>query len=1175
MASDFVHLHVHSHYSISESTIKIPQLVRAAKGAEMDAVALTDSSNLFAAIEFQSQAKKAGVKPIYGTQLKVISDNEDGRLQRLNHLVLLAENLEGYYNLVELVSAAGLADRDRQEHWITTWQELEQHSAGLIALTGDIGGEVPQSLLRGDPDQARAVLDRLVGIYGDGNVYLEIQRHEDIPETLEACEALVRLSRETGLPLVATNNVHFIKPEDFKAQALLVCIGLKKRITTELLEKVPLRDLYFRSKEEMADLFADLPEAIANTRKIADRCDVVIPTGKNLLPEFDVPDGEPVNDYLRRICAAQLEERFEEIALSGRPEINRDEYFERLETELSIIISMGFAGYFLIVADFIAFARSADIPVGPGRGSGAGSLVAYVLRITDIDPLQYGLLFERFLNPERVSMPDFDVDFCRRRRGEVISYVVEKYGKERVGQIVTYSQLKARAVIKTVARALGYEVSVGSRLASLVPAEVDITLDQALSREPKLVEAFSSTPEMSLLRELCLALEGNISNTGVHAGGVVIAGNELWKLVPVFQGSAEIVTQFAKDEVEKAGLVKFDLLGLQTLTVISDAVNAINEGRPKDDQFDLTTVRHDDPRVYELLSRGATIGVFQMESEGFVRLMRRMKPDRMEDLIAGVAIYRPGPLGAKMDGAYIDVKHGRKRAHYLHPALEDILAETYGTFLYQEQIMGATRALAGYSLGGADLFRRAIGAKNAALVEEQRAPFVGGAVENGVDEAIANEIFDQIRHFAGYGFNKSHSAAYARLAYHTAYLKVHYPGEFYAALMTNDAGDSKKVVPFIRDARAHDITILPPDINDSILSFRAIGRTIRFGLGGIKHVGESAVEAIIKAREERRFSDFDDFFARIDHRAVTKQVVEKLVDCGAFDSLHPDYREHEEVPLSVLGARRAQLAEDAPAAFARGATAKQDRERGQSSLMALLSEEDSAPMQVTLPDTEPWTERELLSKERDGLGIYVSGHPMDRFDKTLKQMGLSTIDDLNSKDNWERVRLGVMLQEVTIRQPRSGGGKFAIGLLEDQGGQIRFRVSPKNLEELEEALLSRDPVAVEGQLRRDVSDEGLEELSLTIYNVSSLGSLVEAETRRVVLQLNGEAVTDEQLRQLHSELSAYPGRATLSVKLVFKQGLVELVLDPELRVTASDEFYYMVRRLFPRAHLDYTHLDYS
>lgn len=1157
--SKFVHLHVHSHYSLLDSTVKLPDLVAAAQADGMSAVALTDHVRMSGALELQNRAKRTDVRPIHGAAIQVPPLAHDGPRPKPDHqLVLLAETLEGYKNLLHIVSYAWHEDSERyygpaKDLPRAEWDVIREHSEGLICLTGDLGGEIPTWILRREFDTADRVARELQEIFGSDNVFLELQRIPGLPEQEDACEALIDMSRRLDIPVVATNNVHYLNEGDHLAHGILTCIGLEKRVTPEMLELLPVKDLYFKTQEEMISLFEDIPEAIQNTVRIAERCDVTIPTDEYFLPDFEVPEGFDINTYMHDRALEGLRQRFQEIDDAGAVgyPYDKDVYIERLEMECNVISSMGYAGYFLIVWDFIAWAREQDIPVGPGRGSGAGSIVAWALRITDIDPMRYSLLFERFLNPERVSMPDFDIDFCQNRRAEVIQYVTEKYTPDNVGLIITFGQLKAKAVVRDVARVLNFPMAETNRIAALIPSEPSPkALSHYADTIPELKQAFESDDQHELLYDNCLAIEGTVRNSGVHAAGVVIGGAELWNYVPVILSeSGEIITQFAKDEVEQAGLVKFDFLGLKNLTVIQDALEMIE--RAHGVRVDFTKVDLNDPKTYEIIQRGDTAGIFQMESEGFQRLMRKLRPTAFEDLIAAVALYRPGPLGSGMVDTYIDCKHGRKEPDYLHPLLEEILKETFGVMVYQEQVMQAAQVLAGYSLGGADLLRRAMGKKLDEEMAKQRAQFAEGAAKNNVDPKKAAEIFDLIAHFAGYGFNKSHSAAYAMVSFQTAYLKAHYPAAFYAALMTSDSNRADKVANFILNARHRGITVLPPDINESDLGFTVVDGAIRFGLGAIKGLGEGPIEEIVQQRKEKPFASLFDFTERVS--GIVKKQVESLICAGAFDSL---YLEGETEPsLHTLCRLRAQLSQTVDTAVARGAQAREDRASGQGNLLDMFGAQ-AQEQDEKLHDAHPWIDSDLLRQEKDLLSVYVSGHPFARYVKEARNYANHTTQgfvEADGEGRGKKVRIAGMIENYSERMTKSEK-KMADFRLEDLYGELNAVIFQRSFEEIDiEFINFEEPVIVSGVIRRDFRSDDFEP-QLIVDSIETLASVRQSAISEIQLVIDADQVENDALELLWNVIDEHAGSCNLSMTLKYTDAIVSLDVPEPPRVESSDAF---------------------
>ena len=947
--ADFVHLHLHTEYSLLDGAISLDNLIKKALDLKMPAVAVTDHGNLFSALDFYLKAMKAGIKPIIGCEIYIAPGSRFNKTapagqneEASYHLILLARNKDGYKNLVKLVTSAyleGFYYKPRIDKEL-----LEKHHEGLIALSACLGGEIPSLLIQNRYEDAKKTALEYERVLGKDNFYLELQDN-GIPEQEQVNRELIKLNKDTGIPLVATNDCHYLDMEDHKAHDALLCIQTGKTVKDANRLRFSSETFYMKTPEEMKKAFSHVPEAIANTVKIAERCNMEMELGKYHLPHFPVPEGLTREDYMADLARKGLEERFIEIeAVRGQNSIDKTKYSERLESEIAMLNKMGFAGYFLIVWDFIRYAKDHDIPVGPGRGSAAGSLVAYCLRITDLDPLPYNLLFERFLNPERISMPDIDVDFCMDRRDEVLKYVTEKYGQDHVTQIITYGTMLAKGVIRDVGRVLDIPYIEVDKVAKLVPNALGITLAKAMEQEPKLREIQKKDARMAELMEIALLLEGQVRHASKHAAGVVISQLPLTEYLPLFKTPKdEITTQFDMKGVEKIGLVKFDFLGLRTLTVIHKAVETINERLAKaplaaTERFSINTIPFDDAKSFELLSRGETAGVFQLESSGMRDIVIKMKPQCFEDLIALVALYRPGPLQSGMVDDFIKRKKGATKITYELPELEPILKDTYGVIVYQEQVMQIARTLAGYSLGGADLLRRAMGKKDPEVMAKEKVPFLKGAEKQHVNLKKAEAIFDLMAKFAEYGFNKSHSAAYALVSYQTTFLKAHYPVDYMAALLTSEVQDTDKVVKYIYESRLMGINILPPDVNDSRWDFSVIEAhdreniepgsnigSIRFGLAAVKNVGSSAIEAMIEARESKgAYTSLADFCKKVDQRRVNRRVIEALIKCGAFD---------------LTGARRSQMMDGIDMMMDQAAKHQEQESVGQFSIFDSLIEQ--------------------------------------------------------------------------------------------------------------------------------------------------------------------------------------------------------------------------------------------
>ncbi len=1192
---DFVHLHLHTLYSLLDGAIRIPDLLRTVQAKGMKTVAVTDHGNLFGAIDFYRAAKAAGVKPILGMEAYVAG--EKGRRDRSErvgrHLILLARNAEGWANIRYLSSMAfteGYYYDPRVDKEL-----LKDHSRGLVALSACLAGEVPRLCRQGDMDGARRAAREYRSIFEPGSFFLEVQSN-GMRDQVDVNARLAELAASEGIPLAATADAHYVKREDAKAHEVLMCIASNKTFSDPKRLRHETDGLFITGPDEMVAALPGYREAIDNTLRIAEMCDVELSLGKSFLPKFQVPDGVSEGDYLRKLARDGLDARFREI--DGRYPHDRDLYRQRLELELGIVDTMGFAGYFLIVQDFINWGKRHDVPVGPGRGSGAGSIVAWSLRITDLDPIRWNLLFERFLNPERVSMPDFDVDFCQNRRDEVIRYVADKYGKENVGQIITFGSLKARSVIRDVVRVMGLPFAEGDRIAKLVPEPVQgktPPLRECIEAEPRLKELYASpsvvqqwvdaegTAQRVTTRDIldiAMSLEGLNRQAGLHAAGVVIADKPLWEYVPVYKDdkSEMLVSQFAKDDAEKAGLVKFDFLGLKTLTVVDDAIRLVRRNHPEQARLTADQIPLDDGEVYRLISRGDTAGVFQMESSGFTQMVTSMKPSRFEDVIAAGALFRPGPLDQRLDDGrtmvdvYIDRKHGRDKVAYPHPKLEPILRDTYGVIVYQEQVMQISQVLAGYSLGRADLLRRAMGKKKAEEMAKERVGFMEGCRRNGIDDATAGSIFDMMEKFAAYGFNKSHSAAYGLLTVQTAWLKAHYPVEFMAALISSEASNTDKVVAHISEARGSGIEVLPPDVNDSAAAFTAIPAAegarskgqIRFGLGAVKGVGDSAVEAILAARDEGgAFKSLFDFCGRVDPRRINKKVIEALVKSGAFD--------FEGVP-------RWRLFGGIDAALGAGASAQADRASGQSSLFAALG--GAAEMKPRYPDAgakvgdvtvEEWPERVRLACEKEALGFYITGHPLEGHEKEVRRYASLACAQVAQKRQGDKVAVVGVVASVREKTNKEKGTRFGFFTLEDLTGTVEVvcwagrpsqngRPAQKGWADWELAVKSDEPLLVHGEVRINTRDEENPRAEITAMEIEPLSAVRSQKTAEVALRIDADALTEERAAGLRGLLGRFPGTCPVTVRAVIPQQS-ETTLRIPSRITPADELLEAARRL--------------
>ena len=1164
--AEFTHLHLHSQYSLLDGAIRLGDLFKTVKQYGMDSVALTDHGNMYGMVDFYKKAKESGVKPIFGCETYISATDRFDKTERKNyHLILLAKNKAGYKNLQYLNSMGYL--EGFYYHPRIDKKLLKEHSEGLIGLSACLGGEVAQTLMKQGYDAAKETALEYKGLFEEGSYFLEVQPN-GLPEQEQVNDSWKKLSRDTGLGLVATGDCHYVQKADWKSHNILMCIQQGKTLNDpgKLEHRTP--SYYIQTPDEFNAYFKDIPEALENTVKIAKQCNVELELGKTYLPKYKVPEGYDLDSYVRKVAEDGLNSRFEELRARDF-KFDPDQYRERLKRELDVICKMGFSGYFLIVWDFINYAKSKGIPVGPGRGSGAGSIAAYAMRITDLNPIPYNLLFERFLNPERISMPDFDVDFCMNRRGEVIQYVTEKYGKNNVGQIVTMHQLKSRGVIRDIARVMAIPYAEADKVAKLVPEPVQgkaPTIDEALEAEPKLKELYEDDkgPYKELI-DHARALEGLNRHAGMHAAGVVIAEDPLWEYVPCSRGpEGEIVTQFAKDEVEQAGLVKFDFLGLKTLTVIDIAMALIRREHP---DFDITHVPLDDADVYEMIAEGDTTGVFQLESSGFKELLKKLKPDCFEDIIAAGALYRPGPLEGGMVDDFINRKHGRTRVTYAHPALEPILKDTYGVIVYQEQVMQISSALAGYSLGQADLLRRAMGKKKKEVMEKEKSKFLGGAEKKGVDPKIADDTFELMSKFAAYGFNKSHSAAYGLVTYQTAYLKHYFPEEFMAGLLTCDKEDTDKVVKNVSEVRAMGIEVRRPDVNQSQKDFSVVKediktkkgieqkKFIRFGLSAVKGVGEGAVESIVSAREESgAFTDVFDFCRRIDLKRVNKKVLEALVKSGAFDDLHPQKN-------------RAAMFAAIDRAVDEAQKELRDKASGQTSLFGLIAAPiESAKPQARYPDVEDWEAKQRLAFEKESLGFYITGHPLDRYQADLKRFRATRTVDVQEKSEWEEVAVAGIVGGYKEWPLKSGEGRMAIFNLEDTFGSVKIACFAKPFAQFEAVLKADEPILVTGKVKAgrmgdDESEPRAKELNMS--EAVPLAKLRAEKTRQMTVEVAADALNEERVEQLKSALEKSPGHVQTVLRLkVPMRSITDCVLPEKFKVTPSDELLSRIERLF-------------
>lgn len=1160
MSQRFVHLHLHSEYSLLDSTIRIKKLHKAVAEAGMGAVALTDLCNLFALVKHYKGALGAGIKPVFGAEIWVQDDHFSDKPFRL---LLLIQNNQGYLNLTRLISRgytegqrAGLALVQRE------WLEQEAACDGLLALSGALDGDLGPLLLQAKDELASERLQLWQAVF-PGRFFIELQRTGRKQED-DYVKAACVFAQQQNTPLVATNAVRFLQESDFEAHEVRVCINDGRILEDQNRPRRYSPQQYLRSADEMCELFADIPSALSNTVAIAEACNLQISLGKNYLPQFPIPAGYDTDSYFRKVSADGLNERLNFLQQKrqqlGLEALDPQVYRERLDFELNVIIQMQFPGYFLIVADFIQWAKDNGIPVGPGRGSGAGSLVAYALKITDLDPLEFELLFERFLNPERVSMPDFDIDFCVENRDRVIDYVAEEYGRNQVSQIITFGTMAAKAVVRDVGRVLGYAYGFVDRIAKLVPFELGITLEKALD-DPDLKKAYDEEEDVRAIIDMALHLEGLTRNVGKHAGGVLIAPSDLTDFTPLYceENGGSLVSQYDKKDVEDVGLVKFDFLGLRNLTIIEYTLRTINQQREAEGQeaINISAIEMQDRASFDLLQACQTTAIFQLESRGMKDLIRRLQPDCFEDIVALVALFRPGPLQSGMVDDFINRKHGLAAVEYPHADLEPILKPTYGTILYQEQVMQIAQVLAGYSLGGADLLRRAMGKKDADLMAQQKDIFVKGSVERGVGEALAREIFDLMEKFAAYGFNKSHSAAYALVSYQTAWLKAHYPAAFMAAVLSSDMDKTDKVVPMIEECRQMGLKLIAPQVNRSDYRFEmAAEDTVIYGLGAIKGVGQGAIESIIEARQQAGdFRDLLDFCMRVDLQKVNKRVLEALIDCGAFD---------------FCCSNRNALMQQLPMALA---AAEQQQRNEAVGMFDLFAENDMQQTpELKIPDAARLTESERLEREKSALGLYLSGHPIDQYQDELKQVCAYNLGYWNEKlaptENGDGAfRQGqeakVAGLVVSIRTRFGNNGKEAFVLIDDRHGRVEMRLFPEVYAALETRLDTHSILLVEGKIRFDDFSGGL---SMRPRQIEFLEDYRHKNARILRIDLGQWPQAEQQLPRLAETLKPYQKATGLKLEFGWdnaEQGW-QIQLQSPLQVEVSQDCLASLSTLLPK-----------
>jgi len=1152
-AADFIHLHVHTQYSLLDGAIRINDLIARAKDFGMPALAITDHGAMHGALEFYVKARKAGIKPIIGCEFYIArTDRFDRSAKRAGdaafHLVLLAMDRTGYQNLMKLASLAqmeGFHYKARIDK-----ETLEKHQAGLIALTACLHGEIPHLITSGDLDGARQQAIYFQRLFGD-RLYFELQE-SGIPEQQVVNKGLISLGRELGIPLVATNDCHYLNQNEAHAHEVLLCVQTGKTIHDPGRFKFSTDELYFKSPADIRKSFAFCPEAVDNTRLVADRCNLELSFGEHHFPVFPVPEDETLDSLFEKQTRQGLQERLAALRARNQltPELDRT-YHERLDHEIEVIKAMGFPGYFLIVADFINWAKNNGIPVGPGRGSGAGSLAAYSLRITDIDPLPYGLIFERFLNIERKSLPDFDVDFCQERRGEVLHYVQEKYGgANHVAQIITYGSMKARAVIRDVGRALAMPYGDVDRIAKLIPEQLKITIKEAIEQEPRLKDAAKQDPDVAELLQVAQVLEGLARHTSTHAAGVVISPRPMDEYLPLCRGQKdETLTQYDMVYTEMTGLIKFDFLGLKTLTVIDRALKLIEVDIGH--KLEIDTIPLDDLKTYHLLCRGDALGVFQLESAGMRNLLISMQPEVFSDLIALVALYRPGPMESGMVGAFTDTKHGKIQAVYPLPQLKPILEETYGVIVYQEQVMKIANVLAGYSLGDADILRRAMGKKKPEVMAAEKAKFMAGAARNHIPTDKAEYIFDLMAKFAGYGFNKSHSAAYALIAYQTAFLKAHYPAQFMAALLSCDVNNTDKVVLYINECKDHNLEVLPPDINESSRDFTVIEDRIRFGLAAVKNVGDAALESIMEERtKEGPFSSLENFCSRVDLRRVNRRVIESLIKAGAFDS---------------LGGKRSQFFAILDQALEQAQAVQRDRLSGQISLFAVMAPQTAVQQKsIALPDLPEWPEAEKLALEKETVGFYITGHPLDNFRAEIKAVTDLDLAGISELTDGQAVRVGGLIRDCKEHKSKRGE-RMAFLTLEDIVGTTEVVVFPEAFSRCAHLIKSDAPVIVQGEAKKD--ERGNKIIADTIESLEEARQKYTAATR-IILQ--AERTSREKLTDLKKICYRFHGPCPLALTIHYGgRGEVDIEVPADLTVRPCGDFTAEVGRVLGYSAVSY------
>lgn len=1125
--ANFAHLHVHTQYSLLDGGCLVGALLDLACAYKMPAIAITDHGNMFGAIEFYSQAMKAGIKPIIGCEMYIapgsrFEKSHHGIHDAAFHIVLLARDEPGYKNLMKLVTAGyveGFYYRPRIDKDI-----LAEHSKGLIGLSACLKGEVSHLVLIDRMDQAKQVTGQLVDIFGKGNYYYELMDNK-IPEQIKVNKGLIALSKELKVPVVATNDVHYLTRDNAKAHEALLCIQTRTTLDDPKRMKLPTDEFYVKSPEEMIAAFSEIPEAISNTIEIVEKCNLEIDFSRTFLPHYKAPEGITREEYLRKLCMEGLKKKYGSIT---------EEVKNRFEHEIEVISKSGYISYFLIAWDFVSYAKGQNIPVGPGRGSAAGSIVSYSLGITDIDPLKYDLLFERFLNPDRVSLPDIDIDFCYERRQEVIDYVTAKYSKENVAQIITFGTMMAKGVIRDVGRVMALPYADVDKIAKLVPNELNITINKALELEPELRDLYKNDPKIAELLDTSKALEGLTRHASTHAAGVVICEEKLTDHIPLFKTGEQITTGYPMASLEKIGILKMDFLGLRNLTVIDETRKIIKRTRGID--LDIDKIPLDNNKTFELLQRAESIGVFQLESSGMRDLLRKLKPDKFEDLIAVLALFRPGPIGSGMVDDFIARKNGRVEIKYDHPSLEPILKDTYGIIVYQEQIMRLVSNIAGFSLAKADSLRRAISKKTPEVMIDARKDFLDGCVKNGIDERIADKLFNYIEYFAGYGFNKSHSSAYAMISYRTAYLKANYLKEYMTALLTSEKDNMDKLVIYIDEASKTGIKILPPDVNESFAKFTLVEDGIRFGLGAVKNVGQGAIDSIIDSRKKNgHFKSLYEFCELIDSRLVNRKVIESLIKCGAYES----FKLHRSQLMAIL---------DQAMEVAGGM--QKDKMRGQLSFFDTFEDQDSFKDTFQdVPDIPEWPENQLLSYEKQMIGFYISKHPLARYEKLLENYATCGSMDLMNLHDGDEIFLGGIVNKVKFTITKRNSEKMAIIKLEDLKGIVEVLVFPSTFQKVGGLIKEDAIIFVKGRISLREQDP-----KLIADDIIPLDEVKRRFTKFVSIHVRSAGLEKQTLDSIRGILTGYKGSIPVYITITTSDDhKIDIQACDDLRVEPSDD----------------------